>query len=135
MLGFLLCMDTHQIPHCLYQIVTCKVVTGMTWSYLCTVTPAYFSMLMYLFAAVTVKIDAFVTSKSMYAKLLQVLRWCSKPNSKLRLAIKRLSLVSLGLHRVCHFLEMVDPQVTFSTFMFTGIYVCIICVFTGMCIQ
>jgi hypothetical protein len=62
-------------------------------------------------SAVTVKLDAFVTSESTHAELCKALKVSSFPNSKLRLIIGRLAMMCLGQARIALLLKQLQPQV------------------------
>lgn len=62
-------------------------------------------------SAVTIKLDAFVTSESTHTELCKALKVSSFPNRKLSIVLSRLSMTCLGQARISLLLKQLQPQV------------------------
>ena len=62
-------------------------------------------------SAVTIKLDAFVTSESTHSELCKALKVSSFHNRKLSIVIGRLAMTCLGQARISLLLKQLHPQV------------------------
>ena len=70
-----------------------------------------FLLVVFPSSAVTIKLDAFVTSESTHSELCKALKVSSFHNRKLSILIGRLAMTCLGQARISLLLKQLHPQV------------------------
>lgn len=70
----------------------------------------------FFFAAIEIKLDAFVTSESCHSELCKALTVSSFPGARFRLIVERLCITCLGGDRVNLLLKQVTPEVSADVF-------------------